>query len=61
MAKTISADVLLQVAERLFTETPRNKIDQIDSASVEEKREKRLDDFVKFYRRLRDKLEADEE
>lgn len=61
MAEKISPDALLSVAVQLFIAIPKNKIDQIDSSPMEEKRERQIENFVKFYRQLRDKLEADAE
>lgn len=61
MAEKISPDALLSVAVQLFLTIPKNKIDQIDSSPMEEKRARQIDDFVRFYRQLRGKLTADAE
>ena len=59
MENKISADALLDAAVQLFISVPKNKIDRISGDELEIKIEKRVDDFVKFYHQLRDKLQGD--
>lgn len=60
MAEKFSPDTLLEVAVQLFLATHKNHIERIATVPIEERRARTIDEFVKFYRQLRDKLEADE-
>ena len=60
MADKISQDTLLNIAFQLFTTMPKNKIDRLNGAPLDEKYDKYADTFIKFYFRLRDKLIKDE-
>lgn len=62
MSEKLSPDAVLNVAAQLFMSTPKNKIDRLEGAGEKFalRMENRVDDFVRFYRRLRDKLKEDE-
>lgn len=60
MEEKISLDVLLQTALQLYLSVGKSKTDHAQEAgSVEERRMLEIDNFVKFYSQLRDKLEED--
>ncbi len=61
MAEKFSPDVLLQTATQLYLSVGKSKTDRTEEAGpVAKRRLLETDNFVKFYRQLRDKLEADE-
>lgn len=61
MAEKFSPDVLLQTATQLYLSVGKSKTDHAEEAGpVAKRRLLEIDNFVKFYRQLRDKLEADE-
>lgn len=68
MSNKLPPEVLLPIAAELFQSVGSNLLDKVHAASPggktasrEEKLAARVDEFVKFYLLLRDRLQEDEE